>query len=177
MSHNELVNHQSKSFSRRQLLVDSATTLAVAGVAITGLSSSMANAADTMPMHDMHQMHNKEMIQSKVDPKRQAVIDSAMDCVKLGRECAQHCVTMFQMGDQTLKDCYAAVQELAVSCNALAELAIQNSAHLREFMKVCSTVCENCETECRKHEKHHQICKDCADSCKACVKACDDYLA
>jgi Cys-rich four helix bundle protein (predicted Tat secretion target) len=177
MSHNEVLNHPVKSFSRRQLLADSATTLAVAGIAMTGLNSQIANAADSMPMHDMKTMHDKTMMHSGADPKRQAVIDTAMDCVKLGRECAQHCVMMFQMGDQSLKDCYATVQELVVSCNALAELAIQNSAHLREFIQVCTKVCESCETECRKHEKHHQMCKDCADSCKACVKACDDYLA
>lgn len=166
-----------KHLLRRDFLTGSASGIAVASLAVAGLGSQITHAAESMEhMHDINHMHDNKMHHSVVDPKRRAVIDSAMDCVKFGRECAHHCVEMFQSGDQTMKDCYAAVQELVVSCNALAEFAVQDSRHLREFMQVCTKVCESCEKVCKKYEKDYKQCKDCAASCNACLKACNEYL-
>jgi len=155
------------TFTRRRLLGASIP------LGLAGLSFSAASFAEKSG-HDGHHMHGTHT--TAADPKRQAIVDSALDCVQTGRACAQHCVEMFQMGHNTMKDCYAAVEELIVSCDALAQLAQQNSAHLRDFMRVCTKVCEDCETICRKYEKDYRQCKDCAESCKACLKACNDYL-
>lgn len=157
--------------SRRQMLAGSAASLTLAGFAVSGFSfaDGMSKGMDHA-QHAMHQ-HNSS------NPLLQAVIDKSMECVKYGRACAQHCVEMFQSGDQSMKDCYAAVQELIVSCDALSQFARQHSAHMREFMQVCTSVCESCEKVCRKYEKDYKQCHDCAESCKACLKACKDYLA
>jgi Cys-rich four helix bundle protein (predicted Tat secretion target) len=156
------------TFTRRSLL----------GVSIpfglAGLSFSAATFAEKSA-HDGHHMHGAHA--AATNPEVQAIVDTSLDCVKTGRACAQHCVEMFQMGHNTMKNCYAAVEELIVSCDALAQLAQQNSAHLREFMLTCTKVCASCEKMCRKYENDYRQCKDCAESCKACLKACNDYLA
>ena len=51
---------------------------------------------------------------------------------------------------------------LSAMCAALARLASANSAHLVALAKVCGEVCLDCEKECRKHEKEHELCKACA---------------
>lgn len=32
--------------------------------------------------------------------------------------------------------------------------------------------CKDCEDECRKHEKKHMTCKECADACAKCLAEC-----
>ena len=42
---------------------------------------------------------------------------------------------------------------------------------------VVMDMCKACEDECRKHEKKHKSCKDCADSCAACYTECKKVAA
>ena len=156
------------TFTRRRLL-GASIPLGLAGLSFSATTFAEKN------MHEGHHMLGAHA--TAANPKLQTIIDTSLDCVKTGRACAQHCVEMFQMGHNTMKDCYAAVEELIVSCDALAQLAQQNSKHLREFMLTCTKVCESCEKICRNYEKDYRQCKDCAESCKSCLKACNDYLA
>jgi len=61
---------------------------------------------------------------------------------------------------------------MLAACRGLAVLAALESQHLPAFAAACADICRSCETECRKHEKTHAICRACADSCAACIKAC-----
>lgn len=153
------------SLPRRQLLAGAGAAL-VAG-AFGGITA--VGAAEHA--HD-HGHHHPIM-----DGARARVVDHAMHCIKTGQICIQHCIDLFKTGDTSVADCADSVLEMLASCNAMAQLATYNSRHLKDLMRVCIGVCEDCEKECRKHEDKHAECKACADSCADCIKVCQEYLA
>ena len=101
-----------------------------------------------------------------------ALIDAAQDCVKNGEICAAHCVTMLEQGDRALAECQRRVNETVAVCQALASLAAQESPVTKQLAGLVLEVCRSCEQECRKHEKKHAVCKECAEACVACAREC-----
>lgn len=101
------------------------------------------------------------------------LVDAALDCVKKGQACNDHCIDLVKSGDTSIADCMASVSEMLAACTALSQMASYQSSHLAAFAKVCISVCKDCEKECRKHEDKHAECKACAESCNDCIKACE----
>ena len=104
--------------------------------------------------------------------KNQHVIDTAMDCIKDGNACLDHCMQSFKTGDTSLADCAESVNKMLAMCTAVSQMAAYNAENLGELAKVCMKECEACKSECDKHASKHEACKMCADSCKECAKAC-----
>mgnify|MGYP000316936040 CR=1 FL=1 len=150
--------------SRRELLKGLG---AFSAVAATGLSLN-ANAATVD--------HSKMNHEIAIDFKLEELIDTFLECIKMGEICNQHCMHMFQMGDTSLADCSIAVQETIVANKAAIKFAAHNSKHLNDFIKFTIKVCETCEEECKKHDKHIQ-CRDGAEACRDCIDTCNEYLA
>ena len=150
--------------SRRDLLKGLGMASAVLGAGI----SLNANAAAVD--------HSKMNHQIPINVKLEELIDTFLECIKMGEICNQHTMHMFQMGDTTLADCSIAVQELIVANTAVIRFTANNSRHLKTFLEATIKVCETCEEECKKHDKHIQ-CKDCAEACRDCIDFCTVYLA
>jgi Cys-rich four helix bundle protein (predicted Tat secretion target) len=93
---------------------------------------------------------------------------AAAECVLKGQECIDHCISVVKAGDVSIADCMRSVEELVAACGALRVLTISNSKNLRDFARAVEPICQTCETECRKHEKH-AACKACGESCAACI--------
>jgi Cys-rich four helix bundle protein (predicted Tat secretion target) len=106
-----------------------------------------------------------------------ALLGAASDCVKAGRVCTDHCLQLFASGDNSTAACARSVNELVPVCEALAQLAASNSKYLARYARVAMDICKGCEDECRKHEKEHSACKNCADACAACAKECEKVAA
>lgn len=106
-----------------------------------------------------------------------AVAATAGDCVKYGQVCIDHCLSLLGNGDKSLAGCARSVQQMLPLCTALQQLAVQRSAYLPALAKVALQACQDCEKECRKHEKQHTQCLDCANACAACAKECERLLA
>ena len=153
------------SLARRQLLTGAGVAL------VAGTFGGVTAAGAAEHAHD-HGHHHATM-----DAGRMRVVDHAMACIKDGQICVQHCIDLFKAGDTSVADCADSVQEMLASCTAMAQLATYDSRHLKDLMRVCIGVCEDCEKECRKHEDKHAECKACADSCADCIKVCQEYLA
>lgn len=105
------------------------------------------------------------------DGAADAFARAAADCVRVGEECLQHCLTLLAGGDESLGDCAKSVQQMLGVCRAAGPLAYAGSKHLAAFARLCADVCGDCETACRKHEGHHAICKTCAEACAKTVAA------
>ena len=105
------------------------------------------------------------------------LIDTALDCIKSGQACNDHCIELVKSGDTSIADCMSSVSEMLAACTALSQMASYQSKHLAALAKVCIAVCEDCEKECSKHEKKHAECKACAESCRDCIKACEKVAA
>jgi len=88
-----------------------------------------------------------------------------------------HCLAIFAKGDTSLAQCAKSVYQMGAMCEAVARLASANSEHLPALARVAHATCLDCEKECRKHEKEHEICKACADSCAACAEECKKHIA
>ncbi len=101
------------------------------------------------------------------------VLESALHCARDGEICMAHCLESFSAGDSTLAECARSVAQLVPACTALAQLAALNSPRLAEFAHAAALICKDCEAQCRKHADHHDFCKNCADSCVSCIKACE----
>jgi Cys-rich four helix bundle protein (predicted Tat secretion target) len=151
------------SLPRRNLLAGAAALAAVSGLSVLGRASAEEQS---------HQHH-----QHTLDQGRMRVIEHATDCVMKGEICVAHCLELFKAGDTSVAECADTVQDMLASCTAMRKLAAYDSRHLKDFVRVCIGVCEDCEKACREHEKKHAECKACADSCADCIKACKDYLA
>ena len=141
------------SLARRQWLIGGGALLAAA---TTGTAMAASN-------------DHKEHVHG-APKKYQALTATALDCLKTGQECLNHCLKTFKTGDTTLAECAARVQETLATCDMLSQLSSFESKHLNTFLAGCIAVCNDCADECRKHETKHPECKACGDSCVACVK-------
>jgi len=157
-------DHDQVSEERRSML-KSAGLLGAGALAATALGGT-AIAAD---MEDHH--HH-----AATSAKNSALAKSLHDCVATAEACIDHCLDMFKAGDTSLADCAISVQETMAFCAAHAKLASYNSKYLKVMSELGIRVCEDCRQQCLKHDKHVQ-CKECADACAECIKACKAFTA
>ena len=145
--------------SRRNFILG-ALTVAISSTSIEALAASKG--------HD-HRHHGSV--------KYAGILDSAMDCVKKGQLCRDHCIELVKAGNTSISDCLDIVIDTISMCETLAQLAVSNSRHLKPFAKVCIEVCKDCEKECRVHKDKHKECKACMESCENCIKELEKIIA
>lgn len=148
---------------------------ASAAVLVAASTNAVAEDApmDHSHMAGMDHEHMKHM-GAAPDSKLQAL---ALDCVKTGQICINHCLDSFAMGDVSMAGCARTVDQMLSVCATLAKLASVGSPHLPRMAKVAYGMCKDCEKECRKHADQHAECKACADACAACAEACEKVAA
>jgi Cys-rich four helix bundle protein (predicted Tat secretion target) len=108
--------------------------------------------------------------------KYKGLITATAECVQTGDACLAHCLVLLGRGDKALAACARSVNELLAVCTALQKLATQESRYTVRYARLVAAVCDDCEKQCRKHEKHAQ-CKTCADACASCSKECKGLTA
>ena len=108
---------------------------------------------------------------------RQALIDAASGCVSKADICLAHCHELLAAGDKSMGACTKTASEVLAICTALRSIAAQNAPSLARLASVALDSCKRCEAECRKHEKVHEVCKNCADACAACAIECKKAAA
>jgi Cys-rich four helix bundle protein (predicted Tat secretion target) len=153
------------SISRRD-----AVTVAAGGVAVMGLSA-LAQGKPAAPAKD-----------AKAEPKAAWVINetllaAALECLKAGEACLDHCVRSLSTGDKSMAECAGTVRAMLPMCRALTDLTRLNSTHLKALAAVCAKVCRDCEAACKKHQNHHAECKACMESCQKCATECEKAAA
>jgi len=149
---------------RRSILA----TLAAAGVTLAGAT---AEAQEGHEHHMQHGGHDEHTGHGAV-PQHEALIDAALDCIKKGAVCSNHCIRLLGEGDTSLADCLQSVSAMLPACTALARLAALDAKRLPQFAKVCADICADCQAVCKKHEQHHAVCKACGEACRACADEC-----
>ena len=142
------------------------TVLMGAAAATATLAASNAFASSDDHKHHHHAMN-----------PHGDLINAALDCVKKGTACSDHCIKLVKQKDTSIADCLAAVNDMLPMCETLSKLATSQSDHLKDFAKVCIAVCEDCEKECKAHEDKHVECRECMKSCAHCIKECKKLVA
>ena len=143
---------------------------AAGGVAMMGAAGNALAQGAAMDHAHMAGMDHEHMhMGAAPDTHVQAL---ALDCVKAGELCLNHCLDSYAMGDLSMAGCARTVDQMLAVCAALAKLASVGSPHLMAMAHVAHRVCADCERECRKHAAEHEVCRACAEACKACGEAC-----
>ncbi len=109
--------------------------------------------------------------------KAEALIESVTDCINKGEACLAHCLVLLGEGDKSVAGCARSVNETLAVCEALRKLAAQGSSRAPALARVAMNACLDCEKECRKHEKKHAECANCAKACADCAKECKAFAA
>jgi Cys-rich four helix bundle protein (predicted Tat secretion target) len=99
----------------------------------------------------------------------EAIQAAALDCVRTGERCIQHCYEMLSGGDTSMADCARRVHDVLAICEAMARLASAGSDKAPAMAKVCAQACKDCLDVCLKHKKHPP-CAACADSCQKALQ-------
>jgi len=100
--------------------------------------------------------------------KNKKTIDACLKCAALCNHCAASCLQ--ESDTNMLAKCIQHDMECAAMCYATAQLLSLGSKHAAAMAKLCAAKCEECATECAKHDNVH--CQECAEACKECVAAC-----
>ncbi|HQR04883.1 MAG: four-helix bundle copper-binding protein [Proteobacteria bacterium] len=106
-----------------------------------------------------------------------ALTHAATHCVMFGEACIGHCIEHLGHGDTSMAACARSVEQMMAVAHTLRQLATWNSPYLPAFASAALPVMQDCETECRKHEKQYRECRVCADACAACFKECQQVHA
>lgn len=141
---------------RRDFIAGVAASAAVIG------TSSYALAGD-------HKHHGHDHMATKANPY-QAAIDALGVCIVRGKLCINHCRELLSVGDTSMKRCLAAALDMAELADAFVALAAFQSKQTKALTQVVLAACEECEAACREHEKHHEVCRLCAESCAESIK-------
>ena len=141
--------------------------------AAIGLASSIpARAADDPATGSAHHHDHAGAMGHYPD-----LVAATSHCLVTGDACLTHCLTLLGEGDREMAACAGTVRSVIAACTALRELAAANSPRVGRLAAVVADICQDCETECRKHEKKHTVCRDCAEACANCVKECQKAAA
>ncbi|MCF7822044.1 MAG: Csp1 family four helix bundle copper storage protein [Mariprofundaceae bacterium] len=157
---NNLLNEEVSS-ERRSVLIGAG--MLGAGALASAATVSSAFAGDHKHSH-------------KTGGKHARMVALLHECIRTGDVCIQHCLMEFKAGDTAMADCAKIVLETGAFCTAHARMATLESTRMKEMCELSIKMCSDCEKECRKHEKKHASCKDCADACAACIKECKAFL-
>ena len=143
---NQTAINGSTQISRRNVLLGlgaAAATFTVSG-----------NAMAAMPGHD----HSKHTVQ------RASVLEAVNICTDKGTRCISHCLAAWNEGDLELAACAKKVNEMNAICDGFSKLLSANSSHVKDYAKICKSVCKECAKEnmtsimnvenVRKHVKH-----------------------
>jgi Cys-rich four helix bundle protein (predicted Tat secretion target) len=103
----------------------------------------------------------------------ETLLAAALDCLKAGETCLDHCVRSLSTGDKMMAECAGTVRAMLPLCQAVVDLAVLDSKHFKALAAVCAKACRDCEAACKKHSGHHAECKACMESCNRCAAACE----
>src|SRR4051794_24201290 len=92
-------------------------------------------------------------------------IDACLSCAAL----CNHCASGDTKEDDVkmMSDCIQLCMECAAVCYASAQLMSLGSKYSKQLCDLCATICDECYSECSKHE--HEHCRECAAACKLCA--------
>ncbi len=140
----------------------------------TGAMALAALATNaTAVEHDHKHMHDHAaMGHDGMKNPNLKLIQATGDCIQKGQLCIDHCLMLLADGNSEMAACARSVQQTLAMCGALQQLASYQSKQLKALARITMDACKECEDECRKHEKKHVACRDCAEACVACYKEC-----
>ncbi|WP_030439639.1 four-helix bundle copper-binding protein [Actinoplanes subtropicus] len=111
--------------------------------------------------------------------KLAATIDALAECAQTCTSCADACLGEDMVAE--LITCVATNLDCADICAAAARVLSRRVGFdptiTDNVLQACIAACRACGDECSRHASMHEHCRICAESCRACLLACEDLLA
>ena len=149
--------------------MDRRTVLAALAAALPVLRASAEDRGVPEPREEHHHLGGHH--------PRAALIEATSHCIAVAEICLDHCHGMLSSGDTSMAGCARSSSSVIAVCTALRSLAAENAPATGALARVAAQVCEDCEKECRKFAKEHEVCRDCMDACADCGKLCRQSAA
>jgi hypothetical protein len=104
----------------------------------------------------------------------QACIDACLACAQDCTACADAC--LLEQSPTSLARCIRLSLDCADVCEATARVltrrTLPDDFAMRTLVLACAAVTAAAALECLEHAPEHEHCRRCAESCRACERAC-----
>lgn len=102
----------------------------------------------------------------------ETLVSEVAACAKACNQCFYACLKEDDV--KMMTNCIRTDRECADMCGIVADFAYRESEVFPDLVAACAKMCGVCAAECEQHDMQH--CKECVEACRACEKACNDYL-
>jgi len=100
--------------------------------------------------------------------KYESCIRACYDCAEACDHCATACLKEDDV--KAMARCIELDMYCAEICRLAASFMAKGEMYARRMCELCAEICEDCGTECEKHQMDH--CQECAKACFACADEC-----
>jgi hypothetical protein len=97
------------------------------------------------------------------------------DCEQICAACATHCADLLAQGKKEHLKTLATCRDCATTCAAAAKIVAGKGPFSDLICTACADACKRCGDACDQF-KDDPMMKKCADECRKCEKACRDML-
>jgi hypothetical protein len=146
-------------------LIPGLSLVLAAALTVFGLGSSVQDP--TRPGQGV-QGHAGHTSQSRSADRGTA--STIAECMVTCEVCSHHCAMLAAQGKKEHAKTHEMLGDCAAICSVSASLAAHASELARLQLDACARACEQCATECEKHDD--PMMKECAQSCRKCAAAC-----
>lgn len=129
-------------------------------------------------------MSVREMIKTypaEINLDRELIADALLaliDCSQACTACADACLSEEKVAD--LRKCIRSNLDCADICDATARVLSRHTGYdaniTRAQLQACIQACKSCGDECGRHAEMHEHCRVCAERCRRCQRACENFL-
>ena len=99
----------------------------------------------------------------------QSCINACEACAVACSHCAASCLQEEDV--KMMARCIQLDMECAAICRSATELMSLGSEYSHQLCKLCAEICRACGNECSQHDMQH--CQDCAEACRRCAEECE----
>ena len=112
---------------------------------------------------------------------REVLLRCAEQCFDCAASCTACADVSLSDDDPELIRVIRVCLDCADACDATGRIATRQSAPdirlIRAMIEGCAAACLACAEECARHAPRHEQLRLCAEVCRRCKTACDDFLA
>ncbi|AWM37090.1 hypothetical protein C1280_08670 [Gemmata obscuriglobus] len=98
------------------------------------------------------------------------------DCEQVCTSCATHCADLLAQGQKDHQKTLATCRDCATTCAAAARIVAAKGPFADLICTACADACKRCGDACDQF-KDDPMMKQCADECRRCEKVCRDMPA
>lgn len=107
-----------------------------------------------------------------MDETLDTLVDKVVACQKACNNCFDACLREEHVA--MMAECIRTDRECADMCGTVVAFASRESKLFPELVALCAQACDECATECEKHDHDH--CQECGKACRECEAACKAYV-